>query len=350
MYIFETNSKQPVSTFLQDVHDAMKMRYYAQSLQDKSRAKILQTFLQNLKQVAESQDKFTDSVANAVLTQLQASHRSNYKIENLFRRKGGQNLENELADIVLATYNASGFNLDKSQTKVISAGQQTGTVLQSILDDDVQTILSELHKNVAKAIDQKGKTTTNISNGMILTDVQQKTDIQGLKFNIPISFNLTYDLPSILQILNEAKISAKNYSSYNKAGEMIDDLYDINIGDSNPYRAIAGSLASLGYGDQTIRSAFYASYAKAKEDINVRAHIYHLRYIYELTGAGSVNRKTNQMENANFLVYNDPTGTQIFVVSAGELLSEVLNNNNLFISENPFAAITLKKSYFKNKT
>ena len=58
----------------------------------------------------------------------------------------------------------------------------------------------------------------------------------------------------------------------------------ITLGNSNLYRAVAGSLSSLGHDDKTIASAFWAGYNKVKQgNIDVANHFYHLRYIYELT-------------------------------------------------------------------
>ena len=72
-------------------------------------------------------------------------------------------------------------------------------------------------------------------------------------------------------------------------------------------------------------------------------HFYHLRYIYELVGAGiSYNGKMGN--EVNFLIYNDPHG-EIFVKSTANILNDVLNDHPAFVG-NPFKDIYIKKAYF----
>lgn len=357
MYNAMTGQFQSVNIFLDEVHKAMEKRYIlsSQASKDKKDAVKLQTFLQGLKDTAVSENPFSNTIAGVILEQIQANHRQNYKIGRLFQRKTGKKLEDELTDIVMAVYEQARSKgilaqniTDQAISKNINTGGQKGTIVQGILDETTQAILKTLGQEVKQAIDQAGNRTTAVSAGQILIDVQQKTDVKGLNVDIPISVQ-TNDFVEILSIINRAKISAKNYSSVGRAQQKLDELVpNLHLGKSNIYRAVAGPLASLGYEDKTINSAFN----EAVEDVDptVRAHIYHLRYIYELTGAGIVNIKTGEVyEEVNFLVYNDPSGSQIYVSSVAEILAEVLEDKGMFISDDPFEAITIKKSYFKNK-
>ena len=69
---------------------------------------------------------------------------------------------------------------------------------------------------------------------------------------------------------------------------MLQDAYSnrIKIGKSNSYRAMYGSLRSLGYDHDTSTSAYCAaSNIINKDKLNkdtVAKHVYHLRYLYEL--------------------------------------------------------------------
>ena len=342
MFIFEQGKSQSISSFLSDVHDAMKIKYLMPINQDKEDAKELQDFLQGLKKASKNLEA-SEGIVSLVLQQIKNNHRSNYSIDKLFKRRGGKNFEKELADVVTAVYQASGINFDniKETKKNISTGTDLSTVLSGVLDNSVLAVLEDMGRGVKRVLDEKGKITSEVSTGKILTNVQQKTDIQGLNLDINISVP---GFDRILNLLNKAKISAKNYSSFDKNGKFIDDLYDINIGNSNPYRAFAGALSSFGYGNITINSAFYSSYNN-QDDFNVRRHIYHLRYLYELTGAGS--GKNIKDRGVNFLIYNDPTGDNIYVKSASEILESVLEDQNFNISDSPFKAINIKKSFFK---
>lgn len=357
MYNAMTGQTQSVNIFLDEVHKAMKDRYIlsSQASKDKKDAVKLQTFLQGLKDTAVSENPFSNTIAGVILEQIQANHRQNYKIGRLFQRKTGKKLENELTDIVMAVYQQAqkqGILADNITEQItsqnINTGSQKGTILQGVLDEVTQATLKTLNQEVKQAIDQEGKRTTAVSAGMILVDVQQKTDVKGLNVDIPISIQ-TNDFIEILSIINRAKISAKNYSSIGFAQQKLDELVpNLHLGKSNIYRAVIGPLASLGYEDKTINSAF--NEAVVSDDPSVRAHICHLRYIYELTGAGIANINTGKAyEEVNFLVYNDPSGSQIYVSSVAEILAEVLEDKGMFISDDPFEAITIKKSYFKNK-
>lgn len=347
MYIFEQGKQQSINAFLSDVHDAMKIKYLIPIEQDKQDAKELQNFLQGLKNAAKN--PASSGIASSILDQIKNNHRKDYKIDKLFQKRGGQNLENDLMDVVMAVYQTAGVDFgDKSNMKKIkkdiNVGTNTNTVLAGVLDNQVLAILEDMGRGVKRVLDEKGNITKNVSNGKILVNVQQKTDIQGLNLQIKVD---SPELNKILNLLDKAKISAKNYSSKNRKNEDIDELYDINIGNSNPYRAFAGALSSFGYGNITINSAFYSAYHN-QSDPEVRRHIYHLRYLYELTGAGAGQNIKDK--GVNFLIYNDPTGNNIYVKSASEILRDVLEDKNFNISSSPFAAISIKKSFFKNLT
>ena len=102
-----------VETFLNEVHAAANARYNALSNADAVNAQKLQNFFQELKMAATNKKNNKDIVYNMFLDDLLndieaiAKKRSaNYKIENLFKRRGknsqeqGLVLERELTDVI----------------------------------------------------------------------------------------------------------------------------------------------------------------------------------------------------------------------------------------------------------
>ena len=160
----------------------------------------------------------------------------------------------------------------------------------------------------------------------------------------------------IYNLLKDATFSAKNYDSmsYNYdafANQLIKDLNNshttLTLGKSNVYRALSGSLKSLGFNDRkTINKAVFAGLnvinnpSHADYD-NVSWHFFHLRYLYELTGAGIVG-KNGKSQRVKYLIYNDPSGN-IYVKSTSDLVSQIIDNKMMKNTK----TITIAKDIFK---
>lgn len=82
-----------------------------------------------------------------------------------------------------------------------------------------------------------------------------------------------------------------------------------------------------------------------KGNQNVINHMYHLKFIYELTGAGTIVLGSTY-NNVRFLVYNDPATDNIYVESAASILSDVFDEN-LNWTGDPLGAITISASRFE---
>lgn len=114
----------------------------------------------------------------------------------------------------------------------------------------------------------------------------------------------------------------------------------------NPYRAIYGTLKDLGYSHSTAQSAFYAGKNMIKKgNQDVINHMYHLKYIYELTGAGTVVFG-DTYNNVRFLVYNDPSTDNIYVQSAADILAEIFHPEFNWTGD-PLGAITISANRFQ---
>lgn len=347
--VFYNTKQDDVGVFLDQVHSRMIKKYTSKmnDKQEETKARDLQSFLQSLKNRSIQRQGFlpiTNTYADQVIEALyQKSPRT--KKAGLFLSKGGSSLEYDLANTIDAVYSLVLKNYER-KGKSYKVGDVKGTIVQGVLDENVKAIAGELQREVKRELSEDAKIAMGLdASKSLLVDVQGKVDVQGGFINI--NFKPTTYLEYIASILNEATFSAKNYSSLS---QKLEDLNiknpNLNIGDSNPYRAYAGALASMGYGEDTIKNSFISVYygRRTKE---IKAHLLHLRLIYEYSGAGITNLDGSKAKEAKYLVYNDPTGTNIYVESIASIILQYLNSKEEV--EDPFAAIKIKKSFFKNK-
>jgi hypothetical protein len=95
-------------------------------------------------------------------------------------------------------------------------------------------------------------------------------------------------------------------------------------------------------GFSTPFSIAYTFRGRETEDPNVKTHLYHLRFAYELTGAGL--NLSNNARIVKYLIYNDPHGN-IYVRSVNQIISDLYDkidksNNNVY------NGISINKTYF----
>lgn len=344
-----------VETFLNEVHAAANARYNALSNADAVNAQKLQNFFQELKQAAANRKENKDIVYNIFLDELLndieniAKKRSaNYKIENLFKRRGrnsqeqGMVLERELTDVIEAILEKiSGKEVLRED---INIGAKTGNVKMTAVDGMIQDINGEVEKEVVNELN-KGKKPLHY-----LKNVAGKIDLRG--FEVVIAGEPSPELLEIYNLIKDATFSAKNYDSMTwdeKMQQMVERTKGgglIHLGKSTPYRAIYGALSNLGYESRTIDSAYFAG----KNRINIynsdtaSNHFFHLRYIYELTGAGILYSGGVNLGEARYLIYNDPSGN-IYVKSTSEIIADLLNNKPPFTGS-PFQDISISKTVF----
>lgn len=351
MYYNGDRSKH-VATFLNEVHTAMEAKYGAQKAQSTADAAELQRFFQELKFAAQHRDD-ENVVNNAIIDlildtveQIGKSKNSKYNIKNLFGVRGGIRFENEIAKVIQAVYeNITDGEFDFDSSQVLIGSQIGGTAgLEQMFDKDVQKILKTIGTKTQRKIEDDAKK----KKMFYLADVSGKIDVKG--YTINVKADPDPELLRIYQLLESATFSAKNYDSmsWDEKLKMFVEATghsSITLGNSNLFRAVYGVLGSLGqYDDKTITSAFWAGYNKVKQgNQDVSNHFFHLRYIYELAGAGITYGGTSLGE-VKYLIYNDPHGG-IYVKSTAEILSDVLNNDPAF-KGNPFSEIAISKSVF----
>ena len=342
MYI----NRGSVNLFLNNVHQQMQTKYGKLQQIDVNNANELQMFFQNLKtssmQQYQSGYPITDNEINIVLEMLYTTHPKMKKL-GIFNSKGGASLEYELANVIEVIYNLT-TDITNNDSKFYRVGQNVGTVLQSVVTNGIQDMLNLYDKKFKAFLKEDAQRAMKRSGiPRVASLVQGKVDVQGGFYSI--NFTPTTYLEKIMILLNNATFSAKNYSSINSKAEALNEIYPtLKIGKSNPYRAYAGALESLKYNYITIVSSFISA---NKEREKTAQHIYHLRFIYELAGTGITNSNGNYEKEVKYLVYNDPTGSNIYVESVAKIISEILNLQTPI--EDPFKGITIKKQYFKNQ-
>lgn len=321
---------------------------------DRAQAQVLQKFLQELKYWAKNRPnpdpgvEINNKLYDLILDNIALpNHRT---LSNLFSRVGkinkmtGQYFEDDLAAVISSVVNlASG----KRQTsyKNFGLGSAVGTTDIDLLKE-VETISEEEIQEIAELTGEElAKKKPGFVMGKIDTIVNQKI----------INMNASIDIPeNLLEALSYATFTDKSYKSqtYDKTVNKQVQLGDriIHLGNSNPYRAVLGTMASLGYTKSDTLYVFYGgrNIAAGKDKTIptenpafVKKHIYHLRYIYELTGAGILYKDYANSEitkgGAKFLVYNDPTGPGIYCVATSDIISQIINQEDF--PDNPYGSI-----------
>jgi len=149
----------------------------------------------------------------------------------------------------------------------------------------------------------------------------------------------------MLQLLNEANFTAKNYAS----------AYDLHLGRTNPYYVF--SMVSSGSGENVAgRWVRMLTCFNRHGDIHSEAPriFYRIRAIYELTGYGQVykNSELSYLNNsgANYLVFN-PIGSDIVHVTyTGNIINSLISSidklGNVTPEDALFAEIVLPQSYY----
>ena len=87
----------------------------------------------------------------------------------------------------------------------------------------------------------------------------------------------------------------------------------------------------------------YNSYYPQKNEMNSDAPYTPFHYLKRFN-INSITRQ-NMIGVHKFLIYNDPSGDNIYVRSTSEIIYDMLNSDNY--KGNPFSSIKIEKSYFK---
>lgn len=357
-------AQKDVSCILQEVHDAMKTKYITSpAIQvDIAQAKVLTDFLLTLKERAFNRkntspaERIQEDIYDLILDSIKLPNRRT--VHNLFRRTGrfaqqqGAMFEEDFAAVILAVMdiaNPDDKSRDSSRIKKINIGNVTGTTDISLFEaaqEEINYYTEDLADEVKKEIDSKKV-------GFVFGKID--TLVQGKIVNVNGSVQFP---PGVLEALSNSSFTDKSYRSISyREGQKI-DLGDrqITLGNSDPYRAVMGSMRVLGfdrlatqkvfYGGRNIVSGIDNNDPKESSDY-VGMHIYHLRYMYELTGAGILyqNYGSELSGGAKFMVYNDPMSLDIVVVPTSKIIQDILQSKD--VPKNPYGHISISSAYLK---
>lgn len=349
-----------VTGILTQVHEKMKAKYAKNKInEDIAGAKALQNFLQQLKQyiwnrkhnIPNLKDDLIDMILDTVVLP------NGRSINNLFFRTGqshkqGQYFEEDLAAVIVAIEKIADPNSminNKEELMEINIGSQVGTTDINKLDTILEDIAEDVTEGYAKELEgYVKKENVTFTYGKVDTRVNKKI----------VNLNGSIQFPAgVLEALSNATFTDKSYKSksWQNGTEIELGERNIHLGKSNSYRSILGSMSALGYAND-FEYVYYAgrNIIKGKDTCGshespdfVSTHFYHLRYMYELTGAGIYYKNFGDQlfSGAKYLIYNDPTSIGIWVVSTGQIINELIEKQlNL---NNPYQSISISSSAIK---
>ena len=224
----------------------------------------------------------------------------------------------------------------------INLGQRIVGGEQATIDiDDLGEIaVDKLINNISEKINK-------VQNTPLIEDIESvssksgKTDNRGYQSTLIVSANMSKKFEDFIKLFSDVSFSVKNYQGSSS--------WDIHLGSTIPIKAMYASLRGLGINKEEsvhVYSHSVASYNKNPNMIKRNNDIFHLRFMYELTGMGLIDAQTKQPLNAvDFLIYNDPDSENIYVRSTQALINEILSDKENQIT-NPWKGIYLSKLKF----
>ena len=215
-------------------------------------------------------------------------------------------------------------------------GAETATV---DLDELSSEIIDQLVNNIQEKISKKQ--TSKIIDEIQVTARSGKTDVTGYSKELMVGANIVPNFENFMNLFTGVNFSIKNYKG--------DSQYQIHLGNTNPFKAMYGSLTDLGYDPKSAVHVYSHSKMSYKKNANVISRnndIFHLRFMYELTGSGLIDAETRKpLNSVDFLIYNDPSSDKIFVKSTKEMISNILDHKHMKIT-NPWSGIYISKLDF----
>lgn len=316
---------------IQEVHDKIVKRYKNKG--QSAKAKEIEVIFNNIKNLYNNPNN--NELAGTVYEDIvKTMQRLNPQVTRIFKSGFGTLTEFNINMILQAVATEiSGTDRDLVEFK---AGTDTVSGIfneKDFLNPMVQKILQAAGTASQKYIKTK---MGQLSKLYYLQDVMGKPDSKMMTYKI--TGNANAEMIKIYQVLKNTRFSDKAYTDYGEAAQDLGKLSGVKIGASNAARAITQVLSTLGYSKSSIIQYFYSNLitskgtirSKSKLEPNLKKHLQHLRFIYELTGG------TNFNQSVQFLVWNEPSGN-IVVASTYDLINKVLNNEiNNYIQEDQY--------------
>lgn len=339
-----------------ELHEKMKDKYINNLNIDTEirNAQFLEQFLFNLKNIDKGTTHPIKALAN--INYLKLAEQATMRMPNakathkLFRRAHDKNqkLLDGADDIFEQELNAviQAFEKMSLRTNIPATPSASNTLVgqktANIIDKIVETTLTEGQKAI---IANANKSKSDAYTGPSFR--AGKIDLQGAYAEIDIKAQVKPGFKKFARLLQDATISAKNYSSqyWDKGQQQIIDknIISLHLGASDVFKSFVGGMSSLGYPTDVIIKAFFAGYNNYTKHSNeeIGHHIYHLRFLYELRGAGLYDKEGNNLKEVKYLIWNDPASDNIKVFSTAVIIQSLLQGK-ITTGENPFGGIYLR--------
>lgn len=311
--------------FFKNIHDRIVNEYIKVGVaKEKSNAKVLETFLSQIKQelqdtsfnTSEGIGKFISH--KALKDSLSAMGGSLGR--HLLSEKGGLIGEQDIA-IILDSFMKT--VLEKSKVEYKSPGNIKETIITGTSRAKVD-IDQKMEKNVLSHIDGLYKLMRSELNANIKKNTKRpiKADINMTKGEYPeLSTNIQVDISDVKRIYNilrTATFSIKNYS----VRQDEDKFKHLGIGDTNfdkVFMALEKFFPGLFNGVNDIDD----SNPDSTEIQNViNSHLIHMRFLYELSGIGL------EPKPVDYFIYNAYNSPFIFVRSVRDLVKRGFSAGN----------------------
>ena len=344
----------PTQHHMNEVYNAMLKTYAAQRDTNAKYAKDIQDLLTMLKNpaMANTNPEIWKALQNKVASIAGVPRNVLFKQQGGSSQETGAMFEKEMAAVVdtMVQYRWDSIKKRLSSSRStrrvvnkVSTGMINGYV--EVQGKDFGQILEDNpdQKQFLQAISQlEAKERGKYYNLVDANPKQIKTDIMGSNLSAmtaTISWETTDKWDYYAKLLSNFNFSVKSYSSLSKSWS------DIKLGETNPYKAYAAILGTLGYSEQTIYEtysrAYWCNYHASLGHGDHSSHeaalsISQIQSVFELMGAGVVSQYGS--DKADFLIVNDTASGSVQVRSTDAMVYEILTgrSNIKTRTSNPF--------------
>ena len=357
---------------LNTVHTKMKLKYIENPrvVEDKQRAKKMEQYLRMFKQLAahkldESFDNKVDfqraleiEGMQSVVNDIEKALGSKY----LFRLGHWWNGAQEIArktdaddvfegQLYMLLQKAGEAALIDSNEKMELGINIVGDVKGNTVKNPA--LITKQINNITKKIMQSIGDET-IAHAIQPSDIIKnptwragKVDVTGYSKTINISSEIKPEWQEFISTFQGTNFSLKNYASNTKIPNEI-----IHLGNTNYFKAIYGVLGSLGFNANSsnhiyvhTRVSYLFGHTAAQGE--GPEHIVHMRFAYELTGAGLYDEQGKKLDEVDFFIYNDPASDNIFVRSVQEMIQNTFQYLDMSRIGDPWTSgIVIAKASF----
>lgn len=363
MYTIEQLKTQDFSQILQEIHDKMKDKINKRK--NDKKAEEIEKFLKEIKKtvkiLSENKTKkltiekgIDQELVNLIQQTLDMRLGKDTDITStkLFGNRSKEIqafnaddiFEEELSFLIKAATKMKKINL----TSEILIGGKSGST-QAMNTQFIKKFQEEIGGSIIDitndALKEQAKKYNSLKNKQIkkISARAIKSDIAIPKLEITGSLNKGDKIDKFLKLISGESFTLKNYQSYKEDTNTFKTLsrIDIHLGNTNPYKAITGTLSEIYKNVKAQQRIYYRGMIiLAGKDKNektatpekVDAHFSHLKFIYELQGTGLIDKKSGKNIKAKYIIWNDPDTERVIVRSTDTIIKMYWQkyNKNVF--------------------